>query len=138
MEKQLLLFPNRENDEATRKYTSKVESPVYEPRGVKPHVTSLCDLSTVARLCRSIEASDVPEEEKAFLRLAAYRHAVFHYERIADYYAQASPGMQRRMEESALIIIDFDKAIERGFVQLSSEIARQFMEEYETDDPLAE
>jgi hypothetical protein len=32
------------------------------------------------------------------------------------------------MEESALVIIDFDKAIELGFVELSDEIALQFNE----------
>lgn len=38
--------------------------------------------------------------------------------------------MQELMENSALVIIDFDKAIEKGFVKLSEEIANQYKEDY--------
>jgi hypothetical protein len=34
------------------------------------------------------------------------------------------------MEDSALVIIDFNKAIELGFVNLSEEIAQQYQSEY--------
>jgi hypothetical protein len=49
---------------------------------------------------------------------------------VADYYAHATPEMQRLMERSALVIIDFDAAIEGGFVRICKEIKTQFMEEY--------
>ncbi len=67
------------------------------------------------------------------MRLAAYRHAVFNYEMAADYYAHATPEMQRLMERSALVIIDFDAAIENGFVRLCEDIKTQFMEEYQNE-----
>ena len=35
------------------------------------------------------------------------------------------------MEQSALIIIDFDKAIENGYVKLSDEVAESFKLDYE-------
>jgi hypothetical protein len=35
------------------------------------------------------------------------------------------------MEKSALIIIDFNKAIEYGYVQLNDEIAEQYLEDME-------
>lgn len=38
--------------------------------------------------------------------------------------------MQRLMERSALVIIDFNAAIENGFVRLCDEIKGQFLEEY--------
>ena len=38
--------------------------------------------------------------------------------------------MQNLMERSALVIIDFEKAIEFGYVQLCDEIRNQYLEEY--------
>ena len=70
-------------------------------------------------MIRRINSSNVSDAEKEFLRLAATRHIVFNYERIADYYASANKEMQELMEQSALVIIDFDRAIELGFVQLN-------------------
>lgn len=34
------------------------------------------------------------------------------------------------MERSALVIIDFDQAIEQGFVKLCDDIREQYMQEY--------
>lgn len=44
---------------------------------------------------------------------------MFNYSKIADYYASASPEMQELMEDSALVIIDFDDAIAKGYVKLN-------------------
>lgn len=127
--KQLMMFGAKE-EEPNGKYTAKIETPIYEPKNPKPHLLTLCDDSKTKALIRKIDDSTLPPDEKAFLRLAAYRHAVFHYERAADYYAHASPEMQRFMEDSALVIIDFEAAIEKGFVKLCDEIRGQFLEEY--------
>ena len=54
---------------------------------------------------------------------AARRHTIFNYAKIADYYASATPEMQRLMEESALVIIDFDNAIANGYVKLNKRMA---------------
>ena len=80
-------------------------------------------------MVRRIENSNVSEEEKAFLKLAATRHIVFNYERIADYYACESIEMQDLMEQSALDIIDFDRAIELGFVQLNEKMRKLYEQE---------
>lgn len=122
------MFEAEESGE--KKYTSKIEAPVYEPTHEKPHVITLCNDAKTRSLIREIDESSLPDNEKEFLRLAATRHSVFHYERIADYYAHATPEMQRLMERSALVIIDFDAAIEQGFVKLCNNIKTQFMEEY--------
>jgi hypothetical protein len=58
------------------------------------------------------------------------RHIVFDYQKIADYYAHASKEIQELMEKSALVIIDFNKAIQNGYVKLSHEIAKQYGEDY--------
>ncbi len=129
MNRQTLLFDTSSED-TNKKYTKKIEAPVYEPKHQKPHIMTLCSPTKTLALIREIDESGLPEDEKSFLRKAASRHSVFHYERIADYYAHASPEMQRLMEKSALVIIDFDKAIELGFVKLCEGIKKQFMEEY--------
>ena len=67
-------------------------------------------------------------EEKAFLIEAARRHSVFNYEKIADYYAHASVHVQHLMERSALVIIDFEKAIQLGYVRLCEKIQEEYLE----------
>jgi hypothetical protein len=129
--KQLNLFgqefaPNTED----QKYSTKIEAPIYEPKNIKPHILELCDKSKTNRLIREIEQSSLTIEEKKFLIDAAQRHSVFNYERIADYYAHSSKEMQHFMERSALVIIDFEKAIEYGYVKLCDEIRNQYLEDY--------
>lgn len=129
--KQVNLFgqefaPNQDE----QKYSSKIEAPIYEPKNVKPHILELVNKEKTHRLIREIEASNLPNEEKLFLIDAARRHNVFNYEKIADYYAHATPEMQQLMERSALVIIDFDKAIQNGYVKLCDAIRTQYLEEY--------
>ena len=134
--KQLELFdiPKIYKNKIDDKYTSKILTPIYEPGIVKPFVQSLADTSKSDCLIRDIEMSNVSEQEKAFLIKASYRHIVFDYHSIADYYSHASKEMQALMEDSALVIIDFERAIELGYVKLSEEIAEQFAQEEADDD----
>lgn len=129
MKSQTLLFDMNEQEEE-QKYTKKIQAPIYEPSHAKPHILTLCDNQKTKNLIHDIDKSSLPEDEKKFLRFAAWRHAIFHYERIADYYAHATPEMQKLMEDSALVIIDFDAAIEHGFVKLCDDIREQYLEEY--------
>ena len=107
-------------------YTKKIIAPTYEPDGEKPDLGELVDTETTAELLREIEASTLPDEEKAFLRRAAARLMVFDYHRIADYYAHSGEEMQDFMERLALVIIDFDKAIENGYVKLTADLSEIF------------
>lgn len=77
-----------------------------------------------------IEQADAPENVKDFLRLAAYRHVRFDFESIAEFYAHADQDLQRLMENSALVIIDFDRAIENGFVAMTQSLAQIVGEDY--------
>ena len=122
------LFKPLEKEE---KYSSKIESPVYEPKNKKPYILELCDKSKTRRLILEIQASLLPNEEKLFLIDAAGRHNVFNYEKIADYYAHSSKVTQGLMERSALVIIDFEKAIQLGYLNLCEAIKTQYLEEYE-------
>ncbi len=127
--KQINMFSG-ELSEDDNKYTKKVEAPIYEPKNKKPHIFELCDKYKTHRLIREIESSNIELEEKSFLIDAARRHNVFHYEKIADYYSHSSKEMQMLMEKSALVIIDFEKAIQLGYVKLSEEIKNQYLQEY--------
>ena len=70
--------------------------------------------------------------ENAVDKVAASRHTVFNYAKIADYYAHADAKMQSLMEQSALVIIDFEDAIKNGYARLSDEIATMYMEDTES------
>jgi hypothetical protein len=117
-------------------YTKKIDTPVYSPKGDKPELHTLVDLSKASQIISKIQAADIPEDEKRFLINAAYRHNVFDYHAIAEYYCHSSPVVQDLMEQSALVIIDFNKAIELGYVQLSKKLEGIYSESYEdvTDD----
>lgn len=115
-------FSQVQNVDSCKKYTMKVESPIYEPNNRCPHILELYDNEKTKRLIREINNSSLDEYEKKFLIEAANRHTVFNYSKIADYYAHASKEMQELMEKSALVIVDFNKAIEYGFVKLNDEM----------------
>lgn len=127
--KQYSMFGDEKKDEDDL-YTSKINAPIYEPKNIKPHILELCDNYKTIRLIREIKNSNVTEEEKTFLIEAAKRHNVFNYEKIADYYAHSNKEMQNLMERSALVIIDFEKAIQYGFVRLTEDITKQHLTEY--------
>lgn len=110
-------------------YSRKVSTPIYIPSGRPTSIYECYDPQKYLRMIRRIDNSNVSDEEKKFLKLAATRHIVFNFERIADYYASASKEMQELMEKSALVIIDFDKAIEEGFVQLNDKMRRLYEQE---------
>jgi len=111
-------------------YSRKVETPVYEAKGEKPNIVELFNIEKYRKLINEIENSSVQNDVKDFLKVAASRHIVFNYASIAEYYAQSGKEVQELMEKSALVIIDFDKAIEEGFVQLTEEIAEDYTKEY--------
>lgn len=114
--KEELIQDSLENE----KYTAKVDVPIYEPKNEKPKISELIDKSKTNALVKEIKKSNLGEDEKAFLLNAAQRHTVYNYAKIADYYAHASKEMKDLMEKSALVIIDYNKAIEYGFVKLQN------------------
>lgn len=117
-------------EEQEKKYSSKIQAPIYEPKNKQPFLLQLYDNAKTKRLMLEIEKSNVTEEEKHFLSQAAQRHTVFNYENIADYYAHATKEMQELMESSALVIIDFEKAVELGYIKLCTQIQEQYLTNY--------
>ncbi len=111
-------------------YTKNIEAPTYEPKNKKPKEEELYNEDKVKELIKKIGLSNVTKDEKEFLIKAAYRHTVFNYQSIADFYAHSNKEVQELMEDSALVIIDFNKAIENGYVKLSKEVQELYTEEY--------
>ena len=107
-------------------YTQKIKAPNYEIKGDKPSIEELYETEKYDSLVEEIDKSSLSEEHKKFLKISASRHIVFNYEKIAEYYAHQEKEAQGHMEDSALVVIDFDKAIEKGFGSFTEEMRKYF------------
>ena len=123
------------NSQLDGRYTMKIETPVYEIKGECPALSECYETEKTDELLAEIENADIPEDVKQFLRLASYRHTRINFTKVAEYYAHAPKKVQELMENNALVIIDFNKAIEKGFVEMSKGIdqLRQEAPDYEEE-----
>jgi len=104
-------------------YTDKVARPTYTPqKDAPPPLTEMFFTDKYFALIKQIKEKKLPGDVELFLTLAASRHIVFNYENIAEFYCHQNVEVQDLMEKSALVIIDFNKAIEEGFIKLTNEI----------------
>lgn len=111
-------------DDFESHYSKSINTPIYEITGEKPKTETLVDTTKTDQLQKQIDETELPESDKTFLKLAAQRHLTFDYSKIAEYYAHADKPTQELMENSGLVIIDLQKAIENGFVQLSEQLLK--------------
>ena len=118
-----------EKGEKESLYTEKIEIPNYVPNGPCPKISELFDLEKCQKLLNEIKEKNLSDDIRLFLEFASYRLIVFNYEKIAEFYAHASIEVQDLMENSALVIIDFNKAIENGFVMLSKKLSQEYLSE---------
>lgn len=122
-------FGDEEEKEQEDFYTEKIEAPVYEIKGEKPTLEEMMNTDKTKELIKEIETYELDETSKQLLLNAANRHIVFNYAKIAEYYAHQDKTVQELIENSALVIIDFDKAIEKGFTKLSENTAKHYEDE---------
>lgn len=118
----LLTDPETDESNSDDPYTTKIDTPVYEPSENNPLITELYDESKTLQLAESIRAASLPAEVEKFLLAAAERHTVFNFSKIADYYSHAPEEIQALFEASALVIIDYKQAIEQGFVHMTKRL----------------
>lgn len=118
----LLNVKKKDYMEGDTKYSRSISIPQYKIKGEKPFIAELYNNRKVSELIDHIKKSNVTDEEKKFLTVAAYRHYVFNYDKIAEYYPHASKEMQELMEESALVIIDIEDAIMNGYVSAEKKL----------------
>lgn len=126
--------PDESEVDDSKKYNQSIVTPVYEPTGNQVAISELYEHQKTDDLLADINAANIPDDVKRFLRYAAYRHTEFNFEKIADYYVNATKEVQKLMEDSVLIILDYDNAIEKGFVHICQNINSQQEKDYEYAD----
>ena len=110
-------------------YSRKIDTPIYEIKGENPSLSELVDTKKADDLIREVKESKLPEEIKDFLILTATRLYEFNYSKIAEFYAHQNKDVQDLMEKQALVLIDFQKAVELGYVELNEFINNVFISE---------
>ena len=100
-------------------YTTKIKIPQYEIQGEKPDLSEIVDDTKAETLRAQIREADLPDDVRDFLLLAANRHTVFNYRKIAEFYAHQPKPIQELFEASALIILDPEDAIAKGYARFS-------------------
>lgn len=104
------------------RYTRKIPHIQYEPKGETPSVFTLYNVEKYYQFRKEINEKDIPDDIKKFLIFSATRFIEFDYAQIAEFYCHADKDVQELMEKLGLVIIDFDDAMENGFVKLQKNI----------------
>jgi len=112
-------------------YTATINLPRYEIVGEQPDTSDLVDTSKTKEMQAEIATANLPADIKEFLTIAANRHTVFDYSKIAEYYPHATPEIQKLMEKSALVIIDIDDAIGYGYANFVESVKQLRDENYD-------
>ena len=119
-----------EEDDEIKSYSKKIKIPNYEITENKPEIDELYDKNKCMDLMNKIKNSNLDSNLKEFLSFASTRFIEFNYNKIAEYYAHSDKEVQEYFEELILVIIDFNKAIEKGFVDFTE----RFFDEVEEDE----
>lgn len=128
-----IFFEDGYNEESEKdsKYTRKISVPVYEIKGEEPKFEELIDTKKADMLVEIIKSSHLSEDVKEFLIKTSSRLYEFRYDKIAEFYAHQPKETQDLMEKLALVIVDLDKAVENGYVELNNFIEEVFLSENE-------
>lgn len=89
----------------------------YQPKETL-NIESMLDISEYHNLCCMVDASDLSDSQKSFLKLAATRFIRFNYAKIADYYCSIDDTtMKDFIEKLHLVVVDKDSAIKNGYFE---------------------
>lgn len=112
-------------------YTSKITSPIYEPKAeIQPNISECVNIEKYNNFLELIDKIEIEENKKNFLKLLATRFIEFNFRNIAEFYCHENKEIQDIMEKMACVIIDYNKAIENGYVELALEVNNELLEEY--------
>lgn len=123
-----------DNQEVDTKYSRKIDLPIYEIKGEKPKISELFNTSKADKFIQEIENSNIDNELKKLLKTTATRLYEFNYSKIAEFYAHQNKEVQELMEKQALVLIDLNKAVENGYVELNEFINNTFLSEVNVDE----
>lgn len=111
------------------RYTNIIPKIQYVPKTrCKPSEISLYNLEKYNDLVKEIKSKNLDSEIEKFLLYSATRHIVFDYQQIAEYYSHSDKEVQELMEKSGLVIIDFEDAMENGFIKLQKNLLELYNE----------
>lgn len=128
------ILDDTEIEEAESKYTRKVSLPIYEIQGEEPKLKDLFDTSKADELVKEIDKTNLDNDIKEFFKKTATRFYEFDYGKIAEFYCHQDKKTQEIMEKLALVLIDFNKAVENGYVELNQFIENCFLEDKDAED----
>jgi len=115
-------------------YTQALSRLYYTPQQEQPPaVSELYDDTEYQRLIQIIEQAGVPEPLATMLRYSAARFVRLDFDAIAEYYCHSPAPIQALFEELALVIIDADRALERGLARFFGDVYRYFIQEHDDD-----
>ena len=125
---------SKDVEKLSDKYSIKINAPIYTIRGEEPEISDLIDRQNTLKILENINNSNIDNDIKEFLCICAERHTVINFEKVAEFYAHQNKEVQELMEENALVIIDFEKAIERGFCKLKDWYNDMLKKSLQNDD----
>ncbi|MGB9615591.1 MAG: hypothetical protein ACPL3B_08820, partial [Fervidobacterium sp.] len=108
-------------------YERKIATPVYEVKGFPVEIEDLYDAKKYEELVEEIEKANFVPEAKKFLLLAATRFIEFDYRKIAEFYAKTDKKTKEMFEKLALVVVDFEKAIENGWIEMSEKLREAYL-----------
>jgi hypothetical protein len=117
----LSLFGLDDDMRKIRNYSLDTTKIFYEPRGVKPEVSELYDATEAEKLLEEVRKVE-DAELRRFLEYSAIRFVRWRFDKIAEYYAHSDDNVKAIFRRLALVIVDFDEALERGWVKLTERI----------------
>ena len=124
-----------ETEDEDNNYSRKIEAPDYEPTGRNVTVDELYDARKTERLIEEIERLKIDVDVRRMLIHAAHRFTRFSFANVAEWYSQQKDERVREiMRKMAMVIIDFDDAVENGFVHLCEGLIEQYQNEKDDED----
>lgn len=106
------------------KYNRSVEAPIYKPSWNIRNIKDIYNSDKTNELIKQIDKANIKDKDIIdFLKASAYRHTQFNFGKIADFYSTCdNEKIKELMEESVLVIIDYEQAIEKWYVEISNMI----------------
>ena len=117
----LSLFGFDDGIKKIKQYSLDTTKIFYEPRGPKPKISELYDATEAEKLLEEVRKVE-DEELRRFLEYSAIRFVCWRFDRIAEYYAHSDDNVKAIFRRLALVIVDFDEALERGWVKLTDRV----------------
>lgn len=120
---------NFDEIEDINSYSQKIQIPNYEIKDEKPNLDELVNKEKYEKFIEDINKMNIEEDLKVFLRLASTRFLIFNYHKIAEFYSHSDKNTQQAFENLVLVIIDFNKAIEKGFIDFTERFFNEVVDD---------